>query len=303
MTRISLNSFALVLVLMLGGCAGVTEPMGMEDPFAIPQPFRGVARNEAMLGQAIEVPALVVEAPQGLHPEIGAALRDHVVAVAQKHDVPALAAPTVLAWVLSGQAAVIAAGSSPGSEQTVISWRLADDKGVEHAQFPVTFQGSEAALSEGGLQLLAEQTASALDAALLRPGTQVADQQAQSARPTAWLGAVKGAPGDGNTALARALQGVLPLKGVRIEADKAKAAWRIEGQIKVAHGSAKEDVVTLTWRVLDAKGKEAGRISQENAVPRGRLSKSWGEIAAFAAEAAAEGIAQLLQQVTSEKSA
>jgi hypothetical protein len=60
-----------------------------------------------------------------------------------------------------------------------------------------------------------------------------------------------------------------------------------------------QDVVTLTWRVLDASGSEAGTIAQENAVPHGRLAKPWREIAGFAAEAAAEGIAQLIQQVTS----
>jgi hypothetical protein len=61
--------------------------------------------------------------------------------------------------------------------------------------------------------------------------------------------------------------------------------------------------VTLIWRVFDAKGKEAGNIRQENAVPHGRLSKSWDEVAGFAAEAAAEGIAQLIQQVGPPKPA
>jgi len=289
--------FGIVALVVLCGCAGITD----DDPFAVPQPFRGVARNEAMLGQAIQVPALVVEAPQGLHPVIAEALRDHVVATAREHDIPALAEPTVLAWVLSGQAASVAGGA--GGEQTVILWRLTDDKGVERTQFPVTFQGDEASLSEAGADLLAEQTVSALDAALLRPGTQIATAQIESTKPIAWIGAVRGAPGDGNTALARALQAVLPLKGVRVDADKTKAEWRIEGSVKVVHQSAKEDVVTLTWRVLDAKGKEVGTIAQENAVPRGHLAKAWGQIAAFAAEAAAEGIAQLLQQATSQKSA
>jgi hypothetical protein len=36
-------------------------------------------------------------------------------------------------------------------------------------------------------------------------------------------------------------------------------------------------------------------------VPRGRLSKPWAEIAGFAAEAAAEGIAQLIQQIAQAK--
>jgi hypothetical protein len=122
-------------------------------------------------------------------------------------------------------------------------------------------------------------------------------------KPVAWVGAIKGAPGDGNEALARALQGVLPLKGVRVEAAKDRATWRIEGQVKVVRKSPTEDVVTLTWRVLDAQGKEAGTIAQENVVASGRLQKPWAEIAGFAAEAAAEGIAQLLQQVTQAKAA
>jgi hypothetical protein len=118
-------------------------------------------------------------------------------------------------------------------------------------------------------------------------------------KPVAWVGAIKGAPGDGNQALARALTGILPMKGVAVEEARAKAQWRVEGVIKVAPGAAGQDVVTLTWRVLDQSGKEAGTIAQENVVPRGRLSKPWREIAGFAAEAAAEGIAQLIQQVTS----
>jgi hypothetical protein len=295
----------------------------MQDPFAIPQPFQGVERNDEMIAQAIEVPALVVEVPQGLNPEVATVLRDQVVEAARKHDIPALSAPTPMAWVLSAQAAVVAAapaeatppaaksakpsrkkGAKPPAEppkatggQTVISWRLFDATGRERTQFPVTFPGTEEALSVGGAQLLAEQTASALETALTHPRRQVAANPAASERPVAWVGTVRGAPGDGNTALARAMAGVLPLKGVKVEAKKEKAQWRVEGVVSVKPGPGDKDVVTLTWRILDDKGKEAGTIAQENAVPRGRLNKPWAEIAGFAAEAAAEGIAQLLQQI------
>jgi hypothetical protein len=292
--------FALIVVGLafgLVGCAGVTEPLGMSDPFAIAQPFRGLERNDGMIAQAIEVPALVVDVPQGMANEVGTALRDQVVEAARKHDIPALSQATPLAWVLTAQAATIAASDKAGGEQTVISWRLFDATGRERMQFPVTFAGTEASLTVPGVQLLAEQTASALETALTHPGRQIATNAAKTVRPIAWIGTVKGAPGDGNTALARALQGVLPLKGVKVDPQKDKAAWRIEGVVKVTQGAGDKDVVTLTWRVLDAKGKEAGTIAQENAVPRGRLTKPWAEIAGFAAEAAAEGIAQLIQQI------
>ena len=294
---------AIVSVLAVAACAAVTEPLGMEDPFAVPQPFAGVGRNDTMLAQAIEAPILIVRPPQGMNDDVATRLRDQVIEAARSRDVPALAeATTSRAWVLSAQTATIAAAANSGVEQGVISWRLVDAVGNERGQFVVSFAGAAADLSAGAVQLLAEQTASALEAALQRPQTQVAEQQAVP-KPAAFVGVIKGAPGDGNEALARALQAVLPIKGVRIERNRGKAAWRIEGKVKVAHKSPTEDVVSLSWRVLDAQGKEAGTIAQENVVPRGRLKKPWAEIAGFAAEAAAEGIAQLLQQVTQAKGA
>lgn len=294
---------AIACALAVGACAAITEPLGMEDPFAVPQPFAGVGRNDAMLAQAIEVPILVIRSPQGMSDEMAARLRDHVIEAARNRDVPALAeATTPRAWVLSAQTAVVAAAANSGLEQGVVSWRLVDAAGSERGQFAVNFAGTAADLSPGAIQLLAERTARALEAALRRPRTQVAEQQA-APKAAAFVGTIKGAPGDGNEALARALQAVLPIKGVRVEARREKATWSIEGKVKVAHKSPTEDVVSLIWRVLDAKGTEVGTIAQENVVPRGRFKKPWAEVAGFAAEAAAEGIAQLLQQVAQAKGA
>jgi hypothetical protein len=250
-------------------------------------------RNDTMIAEAIRVPALVVAVPGGLEEDRATVLRDRVIELAQASDIPALSEASVRAWSLSGQAAKIqVGGGAPGGG--VILWRLVDPDGTERTKFSLPFKG----LQDANLRLAALETVTALDAALSRPGTQVAQAAAPAAKPAAWIGAISGAPGDGNQALARALAGILPVKGIVVEATQAKAQWRIEGSIKVASGQA-QDVVTLTWRVLDESGNEAGTIAQENAVPHGRLAKPWREIAGFAAEAAAEGIAQLIQQVTS----
>jgi hypothetical protein len=231
-----------------------------------------------------------------------------VVELAQASDIPALSSATVRAWSLSGEAARIRTPMKPVSKrnqkqvqeggQGVIVWRLADPEGAQRAKFSVTYKTVQETLGDSDLGVVAQDTVNALDAALLRPDTQISQTITAAVKPIAWVGAVKGAPGDGNQALARALSGILPLKGVALGETQAKAQWQIEGTIKVVAGPAGQDVVTLTWRVLDASGKEAGNITQENAVPRGRLTKPWREIAGFAAEAAAEGIAQLIQQVT-----
>jgi hypothetical protein len=297
MTRLGFI-LALFGLLALAACSSVTEPLGMDDPFAIPQPFKGVQRNDGMIGEAIKLTVLVVAVPGGLPHDRALALRNRVVEVAQAHDVPALAEATIKAWTLSGEAAQVQAMGKERGSQGVISWRLTDPDGLPRAKFSIAYKGTGPALGDATLRIVAEQTATALEAALLRPSTQVAEVVTPVKKPIAWVGAINGAPGDGNLALARALAGVLPLKGIAVEAAQGAAEWRIEGLIKVAPGPQGKDVVTLTWRVLDAKGKEAGSITQENAVPHGRLQKPWAEIAGFAAEAAAEGIAQLLQQVT-----
>ncbi len=301
MTRY-LALFVLTFVALgCAGCAALTEPFGVQDPFAIPKPFQGVERNDTMLTQAAAVPAVVVTIPAGLDDTTAAALRDRVVTAAQARDVPAMAGPVVRAWVLEGRTARIVANNQAGSERLVIFWLLVDDQAVERARFSVATNGSGTSLSDIEVADLAMQTASQLDTALMRPETQVMQQAQTVERAKVWVGQIRGAPGDGNQALARALTAVLPLKGVRIESDKSKVQWRIEGLVKVARSSATQEVVTLTWRVFDAKGAEAGKIEQENAVPRGRLNKSWAEIAGFAAEAAAEGIAQLIQQLSAAK--
>lgn len=292
----------LVLTVLLGltACAGV---LGNDDPFAIPQPFQGVERNDDMINNAIEVPALVIDAPAGLDELKGPALRDQVVKAARNHDIPALNEATVRAWFLTGQMAELRTGQKPERDKCVISWTLIDAKGEQRSQFAVTFDGSAKDMGESAILLLGEQTAVALEAALLRPRTQVAQTTtaATADRPTAWVGAIKGAPGDGNEALSRSLNAVLPLKGVRIKGAKADAEWIVEGIVKVVQGSPTQDVVTLSWRITDASGREAGTITQQNAVAHGRLAKKWAELAGFAAEAAAEGIAQLIQQVKAAK--
>jgi hypothetical protein len=304
MTR-TLSCLIIAAVLLGGaGCAGVTEPFGVEDPFAIPKPFQGVARNDAMLQEAAVVPAVVVEAPRGLDGEFGAVLRDKIVASAQARDVPALTEPTVRAWVLSARVARIFANDGnhgAAGERAVISWELFDEQGGKRAHFAVAFAGNEATLAASEIAALAKDTAAQLDAALMRPATQVAEKPQASEQAVAWIGAIRGAPGDGNVALARSLAAILPMKGVRVDGAKANAQWLLEGRVRITKASPKEDLVTLTWRVLDAKGVEVGKIEQENAVPRGRLRKTWAEIAGFAAEAAAEGIAQLIQQVSEAK--
>lgn len=308
MTRAAAPLAALLLALTLAACAAVTEPMGVRDPFRIDTPFEGVARNPTMLEQAVQAPALVVHPIAGLTSERGEALRAKLLTTLQRHDIPALTeSKTSIAWNLRGQAAFITREDGPKKQQRTdgtIVWLLTDATGTERTRFTSSIPGGEDALVDTAVSGVAEEAAILIDQALTRPRTQVIQEATTQAAapspdlPRAIVVKVTGAPGDGNQTLATSLTALLPLQKIKIADKDAKGAWRIEGIVKVVPKTAQADSVTLTWRVLDDKGKEAGKITQENAVPHGRLKGKWGEIASFAAEAASEGIAQLIHSLT-----
>ena len=289
-------------VLMTSACASFTEPMGVRDPFAINQPFQGVARNDRMLSIVTQAPAIVVRPIYGLGAEKAELLRARVMTILRTHDVPALAESAAsIAWVLQGQAAFIQLDSSnaAGEISGTIAWALTDAHGDVRAKFTTPLNGNEDTIADTLFGPMADQIAAQVDLALTGPTTEAPPPVAVAEVPRASVAEVAGAPGDGNSALTKALVALLPFKGIKI-AEAKDAAWRVEGKVKVSEKSPTEDLVTLDWHVLDAQGKELGSIKQQNAVPHKRLDGPWKEIAAFAAEAAAEGISQLIHTYTAK---
>lgn len=289
-----------LVVGVLSGCAAITEPFGIEDPFAIPKPFQGVARNNAMINLSSDVSTIVVEPPRGVNQAFGEAVRDKVISDLQARDVGALTETALPTWTLKGRAATIDASEKKGDLRTVVIWRVFDATRKERGRFSVVFRGQSIATVEPRVADIAKEIAEQT-VKLMPEGAGADPAVADSVKLVVSIGVIKGAPGDGNAALARAMLGALPQQGIRVEAETANSPWRAECTVVVVQKSATEDLVSLTWRLVDAKGREAGTLTQENPVPRGRLNKPWREIAGFAAEAAAEGILQILQQVSAGK--
>jgi hypothetical protein len=109
---------------------------------------------------------------------------------------------------------------------------------------------------------------------------------------------VSGAPGDGNTALAEALQRELSRQGVSLS-DAPGSSYRVEGRVAVGTTKDGKQPVQIDWRVRDAQGKSLGTVSQKNEIPPGSLDGEWGKTADAAAAAAAQGIIKLLPQAKS----
>lgn len=105
---------------------------------------------------------------------------------------------------------------------------------------------------------------------------------------------VTGAPGDGNTALAAAIQRELARQGITVS--QRPGAYRIEGQVTLGALKDGRQPIQIDWRVRDAQGKSLGTVSQKNEIPPGSLDGPWGKTADAAAAAAAQGIIKLLPQ-------
>ena len=74
----------------------------------------------------------------------------------------------------------------------------------------------------------------------------------------------------------------------------------ISGRVALTAPKSGVQQVKLAWAVTLPTGKVLGTVRQANDVPAGSLNKGWGQTASYAAEAAAEGIFNLVEQVRSQ---
>lgn len=101
--------------------------------------------------------------------------------------------------------------------------------------------------------------------------------------------------GDKTGELRAALKKVLLGAGWPVVDAKRPDALVILGKVTIAAPQGTSQTVRLDWALERPDGGQAGKISQSNQVPAGSLDSGWGETAHYAAQAAAEGIAQLVQ--------
>ncbi len=124
-----------------------------------------------------------------------------------------------------------------------------------------------------------------------------APPDANGGRPRIVLSGVKGAPGDGNRSLARALASVLTQRGFLVVEQPIQGDSVAEGLVAVTPAGTNREQITLTWQLLDGpQGAKLGEVQQGNVIPAGSLDGKWGDTAALIAVGAADGILDLLKQ-------
>ena len=114
----------------------------------------------------------------------------------------------------------------------------------------------------------------------------------------AMVPSVTGAPGDGSTSLAAAIQRELQTKGIALADRPSPATYRVEGAVILGNARNGKQPIQIEWVVRAPDGKKLGTVSQKNDIPEGSLDGPWGRVADQAASAAVQGILKLLPPTT-----
>ena len=263
----------------------------------LPQPFRG---NPGAEGRRLAAPPayrIAVPRPNAaLLPDMASS--DFAVAVAEAleaAEVPAVAGPPApLDWRLDittdqdGRGvtpayAVVDAdgkvlGQARGASVPVRDWSEA--KGTMLRQVASRDAGVVAGLLARG------------EAA--RRASETVAFNGQGGPPRVRFVGVKGAPGDGNQALAARMRDFLAARGFVVQEGSDGAAFAVTGEVTMSAVADRKQRVEIQWRVSRRDGHDLGLAAQINEVPAGTLNGLWGDVAYVVAEEAALAVRDII---------
>jgi hypothetical protein len=258
----------------------------------LPQPYRGRPGEQAQrLAVPLAVRLAVPPPPQALLDDTAAtALAEAVTTALQAQELPAVATatPLPLDWLVEVTA-------ERQGQMVQPRFRLLDADRASQASAnaaPVTLRDWAEAAPETFARVAAE-AAPALTRLLLQveAARKATDPQSLAAGPPRLrMAGVRGAPGDGNAALAARMRDFLGGQGFVVQDAADGAQYAVEGDVAVAAGTPGQQRVEIQWIVSRRDGHELGRVVQINEVPNGRLARLWGDIAYVVAEEAANGV-------------
>ncbi|HTI03569.1 MAG TPA: hypothetical protein VL752_21710 [Acidisoma sp.] len=112
---------------------------------------------------------------------------------------------------------------------------------------------------------------------------------------------VDGAPGDGDTSLAREMSKDITATGIVLVDHKAESDYLMHAVVRKTTVNPKTDHIEITWIVDYANGKEVGRVTQLHDIPKGSLDSFWGDVAVVAAQEAAQGVKEVIDNNIGKK--
>jgi hypothetical protein len=143
------------------------------------------------------------------------------------------------------------------------------------------------------------QSASAAPGATANPPAAAAKPPAPPSTPRqtkVMVGTIEGAPSDGNRQLLGGMRRALGSSRIVVMDTAGADTFVVTAKVKLTPTDDRTGQLALTWFLKDPSGREIGKIDQSNPVPLAAARGSWAGFGDIVAQAAVEGILELLEQ-------
>jgi hypothetical protein len=107
---------------------------------------------------------------------------------------------------------------------------------------------------------------------------------------------VEGAPSDGNRQLFSGMRRALGSSKIVVADSGGSETFIVAGRVKLTPIDESRGQLDITWVLKDPAGKEVGKIDQSNPVPLAAARGSWAGFGDIVAQAAVEGVLDLLEK-------
>lgn len=285
----------LLPMLLLSGCGD------------LPRPFAG---DPGEAGRTLVQPpparlAVVTSPASHLSAADGAVLAHAIAEALQAREVPAVAEPP-----RQGDWRLVIGADSPPAAEGMVAASFAEQNPQGEEKDRITAAPVPAAAWSAGdaatLRAVAQQAAPGIARMLagVEAARKKADPNSLVNRPArVFFTGVHGAPGDGDTSLAREMRRQLPGLGPDLTENAANADFTLDCQVRLTplpgaqsgvQSSGRLQQIEVAWRVVDARGREAGKATQIKEIPAGSLDSFWGDVAVVAVQEAAAGVQDII---------
>jgi len=282
--RCSRGVFILLAALSLIGCQAI--PSGPRNPALAPLP---------------DAAGLTVRPVTGLPSPQAAAVALAMADALGARNIPAATrGANVKSRFVAGDARIEEA--PPGALRVRIGWRLVTRDGTvlgthrAEATVPRALWDNP----EGkGFRSLADGAATEFAALIQAPEIPTAPPPPARLRLHVWP--IEGAPGGGNEILRREMQGALRRRGHVVSDLVEQDMLVVSGWVDVGPLQSGSRALSVSWAVLDWRGRELGTLAQSKRVPAGDIEAGWHGFAALIAESAADGVDEVLRKSRDRK--
>jgi len=275
---------ACVALLWVAACQPLPRPFQPDEKAALDFANFGIADKLVVFVDGIdEVPP---DADRAISSALAESLRDRGVVAST-------------ATANRGSFLLICDARSNRSGAITLAWRLIDADGLVIGlvdQYTTAHKRDWLSADPGMVQAIVAEAAPRIAAIVIDHDPSMVARATPGLLRPVHVAPVRGAPGDGDKSVTKALRNALKRSGVTVTDRPQELGVSVFGEISRTPRD-EADEIAVRWRVVTMDGAELGSISQGNFVPTGALDGPWGNIALAVAQGGAEGVIQILSEI------